>query len=194
MCIGSPLPISIRMFSQGFLHPTITALLTCHLHMLTQGVHLLSSLCSVSLCQVPLICTNTHLQPTIEALFRVGTLLIQPVLYQELGSGHGQLPCRDYRAPESYYKYVNLSCTWCFIFIYGFIKMTSSVEISLLSKEYFSFVMLSVDMFFFSAREEKGRHSVWYNHLLSFHVLDAKARLPHQNPVFFQFGAAQPQT
>ena len=29
------------------------------------------------LCQVPLIRTNTHLQPTIEALFSVGTLLIQ---------------------------------------------------------------------------------------------------------------------
>lgn len=112
----------LQMFSQGFFHPTVTALLTCHLHMLTQGVHLLSSLCSVSLCQVPLICTNTHLQPTIEALFRVGTLLIQQVPYQELGSGHGQLPCRDYRASESYYKYVNLSCAWCFIFIYGFIK------------------------------------------------------------------------
>lgn len=69
----------LQMYSQCFLHLTITALPTCHLHTLTQGVHLLSSLCSVSRCQVPLICTNTHLQPTIEALFKVDTVLIQLV-------------------------------------------------------------------------------------------------------------------
>ncbi|KAA8585066.1 hypothetical protein FQN60_003760 [Etheostoma spectabile] len=45
---------------------------------------------------------HTHLQPTIEALFKMGTLLIQPALYQGLGSGHGRLPYKDHSASESY--------------------------------------------------------------------------------------------
>lgn len=83
---------------------SITALLTPHLCMLSQGVHLPSSLSSNPLCKVPLIRPNTHLQPSIEALFRVGMLLIQPALYQRLWSGHGRLPWKDRSAAESYLK------------------------------------------------------------------------------------------
>lgn len=38
------------LFSEGFFPTTIAALLTPHLHMLTQGVHLPSSLCPLPLC------------------------------------------------------------------------------------------------------------------------------------------------
>lgn len=65
------------------------------------------SRCSLTLLplrQVPLICTNVHLQPTIEALCRVGTLLIQPAVYQRLGSGHGWISYRGHGASEAYLK------------------------------------------------------------------------------------------
>lgn len=78
------------------LQPTTAAVPSPHLHILTRGVCLPSSLCCLPLCQAPLIPTNTHLQPTIEALFGVGTLRIQPPPIKDWDL--------DRRVSESYLK------------------------------------------------------------------------------------------
>ncbi|MEQ2238452.1 hypothetical protein ILYODFUR_033187 [Ilyodon furcidens] len=75
-------PHYLHLLPTYFFQSAIPVVLTHSLQMLTRGVHLPSSLCSVPFCQLPLKRTNTHLKETMEALFRVGTPLIQTALYQ----------------------------------------------------------------------------------------------------------------